>query len=173
MKPFKMIICLTVMLMVFLPLTLQGSNLDLPETVKLDKLAKLYEGVEFDHEMHTEIADDCTVCHHHTVGMPSSNENCSKCHNTETVPGKVACADCHALDPFSAEYLAANAPGNGHYHIDKPGLKAAYHLNCLNCHEEMGGPEGCEDCHERTKLGDAFYRSGSYAPKGSGVGSAH
>jgi hypothetical protein len=173
MKSFKGITLILVVLAVSLPFSGMARNLDLPDTVILDKLVNLYQGAEFDHEMHTEIAEDCTLCHHHSVGIPATDEKCARCHNTESVLERVACGDCHAVEPFSAQYLSEKEAETGLYHVDKPGLKAAYHLNCLNCHVEMGGPEGCEDCHERTELGDAFYRSGSYAPKGGGRGSAH
>ncbi len=173
MKPFKRIAFILVVLVVSFPLSGVARNLDLPGTVMLDKLVRLYSAAEFDHEYHTEIADDCTLCHHHSVGIPTTNEKCAKCHKSEDVLENVACVDCHAVDPFSAQYLQTTEADKDLYHIDKPGLKAAYHLNCLNCHIVMGGPEGCEDCHERTELGNAFYRSGSYAPKGDKGGSAH
>jgi len=173
MKSFKRIILILVVLAVGLPFSGMARNLDLPDTVVLDSLVDLYQGVDFDHEMHTEIAEDCTVCHHHSVGIPATDERCAPCHNTESVLKSVACKDCHSAEPFSAQYLSEKETEVGHYHLDKPGLKAAYHLNCLNCHVETGGPDGCEDCHERTELGNAFYRSGSYAPKGSGRGSSH
>jgi len=108
------------------------------------------------------------------VGIPATDERCARCHGSEEIVlENIACVDCHSVEPFSAEYLSGKEAEEGLYHIDKPGLKAAYHLNCLNCHVEMGGPEGCEDCHERTELGDSFYRSGSYAPKGGKGESTH
>ena len=155
------------------PLSGQARNLDLPGTVMLDKLTRLYSGVEFDHEYHLEIADDCTRCHHHSVGIPATNEKCVKCHSSVDVLDNVACGDCHAADPFSAAYLKTKEGELDVYHIDKPGLKAAYHLGCLDCHMEMGGPEGCEDCHERTEMGNAFYRSGEYAPSGGIEAKSH
>jgi len=173
MKSFKGITLILVVLAVSLPFSGLARNLDLPDTVILDKLVNLYQAAEFDHEMHVEIAEDCTLCHHHSVGIPAADEKCARCHNTESVLESVACEDCHSAEPFSAQYLSEKEAEVGPYHLDKPGLKAAYHLNCLNCHVEMGGPEGCEDCHERTELGDAFYRSGSYAPKSGERGSAH
>ena len=173
MKPLKWITITVIGLIITFPLSGLARNLDLPEVVMLDKLVHLYSQARFDHEYHVEIADDCTRCHHHTVGIPPSDENCARCHSTENVLEKVACSDCHAVDPFSAEYLSSKESIDDNYHIDRPGLKAAYHLNCLNCHIEMGGPEGCEDCHERTELGNAFYRSGSYAPKGGEGVSTH
>ncbi len=173
MKPLNWITFILVLLVAGLPLSGLARNLDLPEVVVLDKLVYLYSAAEFDHEYHTEIADDCTLCHHHSVGIPTTNEKCARCHNTEEILEKVACIDCHSMEPFSARYLSEKEAEEDVYHIDKPGLKAAYHLNCLNCHIEMGGPAGCEDCHERTELGNAYYRSGSYAPKGVKGGSTH
>lgn len=173
MKSLKKTTFILVVLAVTLPLTGLARNLELPETVMLDKLVHLYSAAEFDHAFHTEIADDCTVCHHHSVGIPTTDEKCARCHGSEEVLDRIACVDCHAADPFSAQYLGAKEAEKDAFHIDQPGLKAAYHLNCLNCHLEMGGPAGCEDCHERTDLGNAFYRSGNYAPKGGSTGSAH
>ena len=72
------------------------------------------------------------------------------------------------MQPFSAASLREKDPNT--YHTGKPGLKAAYHLNCLGCHEKNGGPTGCTDCHTRTVEGDKFYRAGEYAPKKSAGG---
>lgn len=173
MKSLSRITFTLVVLAVSLPLSGLAGDLVLPETVMIDKLAHLYSPAEFDHEYHVEIAEDCTLCHHHTVGMPASSERCAKCHDSGVTLQSVACVGFHAVEPFSADYLNAKEADKDVYHIDKPGLKAAYHLNCLNCHVEMGGPGGCEDCHERTEPGNAFYRSGSYAPEGRKAGSAH
>jgi len=173
MKPLKRITFILVVLAVSLPFYGLARNLDLPEIVILDKLEHLYSSVEFDHEYHLDIADDCTYCHHHSVGIPTTNEKCFKCHNSESVLESVACKNCHSFEPFSARYLSEKEAEKDIYHIDKPGLKAAYHLNCLKCHVEMAGPSDCEGCHERTELGNAFYRSGSYAPKGGKGGSSH
>lgn len=173
MKLIKGTILILMALAVSIPLTGLARNLDPPGTVILDKLVHLYSAAEFDHEYHTEIADDCTWCHHHSVGIPNTDERCFKCHNSDDVLDSVSCGSCHAVQPFSAQYLKVKEAERDIYHMDKPGLKAAYHFKCLNCHLEMGGPEGCEDCHERTEEGNAFYRSGSHAPKGGGAGSAH
>lgn len=173
MKLFKWIAGPVIALMLCLPFTSHGDTSLLPEMVTLDSLAQLYEGVEFDHDMHLDIAADCTVCHHHAAGVPTTKENCARCHGAGDVLELEACENCHIADPFSAETITAKETDPSIYHIDKPGLKAAYHLNCLDCHDEMGGPVGCEDCHERTEVGDAFYHSGEYAPSGEGARPAH
>jgi hypothetical protein len=89
-----------------------------PEVLILDALEKRYEPVTFSHDMHTLMADDCATCHHHSD------------------PGQtLACGECHgdAFDPKN---------------LNMPGLKGAYHLQCMGCHQEMdSGPTGCTECH--------------------------
>ncbi|MGK2944325.1 MAG: cytochrome c3 family protein, partial [Desulfuromonadales bacterium] len=58
-------------LMMALVLVATGSLIqaaDMPEQASLDTLAKLFDGVEFDHAMHTDLGEDCSACHHHTTG---------------------------------------------------------------------------------------------------------
>jgi len=135
---------------------------DAPETVEIDSLAKLYNGVHFDHAMHTEIAS-CGQCHHHTTGDKVTDPNCVRCHAKSGEADTVACRDCHSRERFSKEDLSKL--DNPHlYHIDKPGLKGAYHLNCVECHQKMGGPTGCQDCHGMTAAGEQMFHAGKHAP---------
>lgn len=148
---------------------------DGPDQVKLDKLASLFDAVNFNHAAHVEIAEDCATCHHHTTGDRAGKGRCERCH-AQTQYRKttaVACRDCHVADPFTAAQLERKADDRFQYHVDKPGLKAAYHWSCLGCHEESGGPTGCEDCHSRTVAGEEFYRSGKFAPKASASTAHH
>ncbi len=138
--------------------------MDYPDEIEIDNLANLYEAVVFDHAMHVDATDGCADCHHHTTGTEVSNEYCVKCHDDEVEMDVVACLDCHSADPVSADNLHNPKPGY-FYHNDKPNLKAAYHLNCIGCHQEVDGPIGCEDCHAKTEAGDKFYRSGKFAPE--------
>ena len=132
---------------------------DEPDSVVLDSLVNLYEAVEFDHMLHTELGEDCSVCHHHTTGTGPENANCARCHADSPENDVVACSSCHEVEPFAAEVLKKKAENPLLYHNDKPGLKAVYHLNCISCHEDMDGPTGCQDCHARTEAGDAFYHA--------------
>ncbi len=136
---------------------------DFPDEVELDALADLYEPVIFDHAMHVEVAEDCSTCHHHTTGTEPVNSYCLKCHQGEEDMDTVACQDCHSGPANSTK----DAGPEFVYHDDQPNLKAAYHLNCLGCHREVGGPVGCEDCHAKTEAGDKFYHSGKFAPETS------
>ncbi len=130
---------------------------DAPESVEIDSLSDLYEPVEFDHTLHLDVAE-CQECHHHTTGQPPTNENCLRCHANSGESDAISCSDCHAADRFSASDLEARG-NSALYHIDKPGLKGAYHLNCVGCHEENGAPTGCQDCHAMTDKGRAFFET--------------
>ena len=136
-----------------------------PGTVTINRLAELYDAVTFDHTAHVEIAGDCASCHHHTTGDGAGGERCNRCHADSPKSASVACNNCHEVDPFSAVQLERKADDRYPYHIDKPGLKAAYHWNCLGCHQDSGGPTDCNDCHARTEDGDKLFYSGAYAPK--------
>lgn len=91
-----------------------------PEVLILGALEKRYEPVTFSHDTHTLTADDCGTCHHHSQ------------------PGQTpACKECHGA-PFDPKNL------------NMPGLKGAYHLQCMGCHQEMdSGPKGCTECHSK------------------------
>ncbi len=136
---------------------------DFPDEVELDALTNLYEPVMFDHAMHVEVAEDCSVCHHHTTGSAPVNSYCLKCHQGEEDMDVVACQDCHA-SPATVGLADPTVEQEFVFHDDQPNLKAAYHLNCMGCHREVGGPVGCEDCHAKTDAGHKFYHSGDYAP---------
>ncbi len=146
--------------------------MDYPAEIEIDALANLYEPVVFGHEMHVFMTESCADCHHHTTGTGAESEYCAKCHDGEVEMDSVACQDCHSADPLSPENLHNPKPGYV-YHNDQPNLKAAYHLNCLGCHQEVGGPTGCEDCHVKTEAGDKFYRSGEFAPEEAAHSSGH
>ena len=139
---------------------------NVPAMVTIDSLSWLYGEVEFDHEMHIDLTEDCSDCHHHTTGTGTTSRECGQCHSDSRGTEAVACGACHLKQPFSAQNIMEKEQNLDLFHNDKPGLKAVFHLNCLNCHEEEGAPVGCQDCHERTETGHAFYDSGKYAPAG-------
>jgi hypothetical protein len=136
-----------------------------PEMVEIDSLAQLYEPVIFDHAMHVDVTEgSCATCHHHTTGDTVEDINCVKCHADSGPADEVSCQGCHAAKRFDADYLKKMAEDYTLYHTDKVGLKAAYHLRCMGCHEEMGAGNGCQDCHPRNDAGDKIFHAGSYAP---------
>jgi hypothetical protein len=115
-----------------------------PDEVCLDSLSEV--PVPFDHQLHVSYAA-CVECHHHTTGDSPSDPSCSSCHRSNGEEYNITCQDCHPIDRYSPEYLG-NLNTTTRYHIDIPGLKGAYHLNCIHCHEAIGtGPTGCNECH--------------------------
>ncbi len=146
-------------------------GITVPDTVTLNTQSKLFKPFEFDHAKHIELTKECSYCHHHTTGTLVQDSNCVRCHRNSSATAIVSCRGCHLVDPFSAAAINENNPKN--YHHDKPSLKAAMHRNCIGCHEKMTGPTGCQDCHQRTKEGDAFYKSGEFAPKNKAVKGGH
>lgn len=81
-----------------------------------------YYPVRFMHAKHGLLARDCAVCHHYVPAEGRDIVGCSSCHQ----------------QPF-----APAAP-------ERPGLKAAYHLQCMACHDKEGkGPVSCTGCHAK------------------------
>ena len=77
--------------------------------------------VPFDHAGHAEwaeIAGGCVLCHHHTPEGAAHP----------------ACRTCHEV-AFKHEDLR------------KPGLKGAYHRQCMGCHREWSHETKCKTCH--------------------------
>lgn len=153
-------------------------QLDAPETVTIDALANLYQPVEFSHKRHSKLAP-CKDCHHHTTGHQDMDPNCVRCHAHSPEAATVSCKQCHTSRQFYPEQVAA-ADNPNLYHIDKPGLKGAYHLNCVPCHVAKNAPSHCEGCHALTDAGRRFFHLGdqpqgkaSPAKAGSAAGSSH
>ncbi len=123
------------------PVTGTFPDADIPETVLIKTVSKKYEPVKMPHRQmvktmvgglkdsklaayfHREPGTICQSCHHHS---PAAKK-------------PPACASCHA-QPFDAKN-----PG-------KPGLMAAYHLQCMGCHENMKIERPvathCTGCHK-------------------------
>jgi hypothetical protein len=100
-----------------------------PATVILDELENLYAPVNFDHKAHAEmvkLSGGCEICHHFT---PPNQEH-------------PACIDCHPTSII-------------HEDLAQPGLKGAYHRNCMSCHQEWDVDTACEICHEKKVPGQA------------------
>jgi hypothetical protein len=93
-----------------------------PATVVLKELANRYKPVTFAHKLHAKMAgmgDGCASCHHHDED------------------GRIqACKACHAPDGQSED-------------LRKPGLKGAYHRQCVACHREWSHSDACGFCHLR------------------------
>jgi hypothetical protein len=114
---------------------------DIPETVMIKPLSRQYEPVKLPHRkivltlangvkdsklagyFHREPGTVCQGCHHHS---PAAKK-------------PPACASCHGK-PFDERGLS------------KPGLMAAYHIQCMECHKQMGIEKPvathCTGCHK-------------------------
>ncbi|MCF6290791.1 MAG: cytochrome c family protein [Desulfobacterales bacterium] len=137
-----------------------------PATIILDSLAKYYDPVEFDHGMHIEyLENDCSHCHHHTIGTPGTGtQNCKICHKYEPEAKIVACRGCHLPQPYTTEGLLFTEEEKKLFHKGKPSLKGAYHQFCISCHKEVDGPYTCDGCHMINDKGEQLFREGKYAP---------
>jgi len=152
--------------------TVPASGENLPDRISIESLQELYAPVTFEHAQHITRERDCAVCHHHTNGAPASQNRCLSCHRGGHEVKSMGCRSCHEKEPFSAEQVNGKFKNNLSFHQDKPGLKAAYHLGCIGCHQKKGGPVTCTACHALTNSGEAFYRSGKYAPDSGKAGKA-
>ncbi len=91
-----------------------------PDVIIIDIISDLYVPVVFSHQLHAEMSDmsgGCQICHHHNP------------------PGAIlACRDCHEVSVKRAD-------------LNRPGLKGAYHRQCLGCHREWSHTTKCSICH--------------------------
>ena len=83
-----------------------------------------YGSVRFMHSKHAVVVRDCALCHHHRPLDEAASET-------------VRCSACHQ-EPFKEN------------HLERVGLKAAYHQQCMGCHRQMNkGPVDCAGCHHK------------------------
>lgn len=91
-----------------------------PDSLLLKELEESYQPVHFNHKLHASMAemkDSCGTCHH--FSPPGVIPPCKECHENETNPKNLA----------------------------QPGLKGAYHRQCLSCHREWSHDTKCVVCH--------------------------
>ena len=87
----------------------------------LSELADTYEPVHFNHSLH--------------AGMAEMNDSC---------------VDLSPLQPAgknSRRARSATAPNGNPNNLRQPGLKGAYHRQCLSCHREWSHDTKCVVCH--------------------------
>ncbi len=160
----KLIMMLTGAVMLLVSNVCFGTGI--PDRITINSIQKYYDGVNFNHAAHINNLKDCGLCHHHTTGAQVSDPNCVRCHKNSGAQAVVSCKGCHAAEPFTPEALKRQRDQHPPiFHMDKVGLKGAYHLSCVGCHKKMDGPTGCQDCHKRNDSGDRIFHSGAYTPK--------
>jgi hypothetical protein len=116
----------------------------IPETVKIQKLSDQYEAAVFPHrKIVLKLAEVNTrsqmAAYYHSDPLTL----CQGCHHNSPAALKPPqCASCHGR---SSEAL----------NLTRPGLMAAYHQQCIECHEQMGlekpPSRDCVACHAKRK----------------------
>ena len=110
-------------------ITVHHSAEAVPVDLVLDKVEggpDVYESVKFAHRAHAKMAEmsgGCARCHHYNL--------------TGTI---LACRTCHTAGTASKNQ-----------DLSKPGLKGAYHRECVNCHRESGIDTKCDGACHRAK----------------------
>jgi predicted CXXCH cytochrome family protein len=109
-----------------------------PDTVLLNELENEYQPVPFSHAIHAEMAemwDGCVTCHHRPPEPGAHGVSDDQPHTQAESDQIPSCKSCHPIGADNTD-------------IRKPGLKGAYHRQCLNCHKAWSGENGCVICHE-------------------------
>jgi hypothetical protein len=111
---------------------------DIPEIVEIGSLSDQFEAVEMPHSKMVE-----TLAKH-----ISESSTASFFHGHEDV----VCQGCHHQSPLGETpplCVSCHIAGSPDLELMKPGLKGAYHQQCLGCHESMNlqEPDECIDCH--------------------------
>jgi hypothetical protein len=109
---------------------------DFPETVVIDGMVDRYEASTLPHSKIVAKLDEYVRSSKLARRFHGDTDIlCSGCHHYSPVGTRPPpCRSCHAetADPTR----------------DRPGLKVAYHRQCVGCHIAMDLPQqGCTDCH--------------------------
>ncbi|WDP91811.1 MAG: cytochrome c3 family protein [Desulfobacter sp.] len=114
---------------------------DIPETVEIKTIAEEYKPSSFPHRAVVEaifkqVGDNAMGKSFHKSDLTM----CAGCHhNSPATMTPPQCASCHSKEPDIA--------------TGKPGLKGAYHGQCITCHQKMEVksvlPTDCTKCHEK------------------------
>jgi hypothetical protein len=100
------------------PATATPRAQEFPNVEKEHYLANAYGPAKFAAHEMSPNVISCQTCHHHSTN--GTIQACSTCHN----------------EPFDGTAS------------DKPGLKAAFHQRCAECHQSaFAGPMTCTNCH--------------------------
>ncbi len=114
----------------------------IPEIVTIKQLSEQYDAVALPHrrivlKLQSQIADNPLAERFHT----DPTTLCQGCHhNSPPALKPPQCGSCHGR---SSEAL----------NLNRPGLLAAYHQQCIGCHEQMGiekpASRDCIACHAK------------------------
>lgn len=116
----------------------------IPETVTIKTLSESFEAVKLPHrkivlKLAEGVKDSKMAAYFHTA--PTTL--CQGCHHNS--PSSVKPPQCGSCHGRSSDALNPN----------RPGLMAAYHQECMQCHDKMGlekpGSRECTACHAKRK----------------------
>lgn len=119
------------------------AKLDVPDTVDIGTIAKKYQPVAFNHASHVETLMDAAKGPLAKAFHAKPGVFCQGCHhNTPAGMAPPKCGTCHAQSFQNEE-------------PKRPGLEAAFHIQCNQCHKAMGvaSPKAtdCVACHAAKK----------------------
>lgn len=115
---------------------LPPSSDDFPENVEIALLVNRYQPAKLPHRKIVERLDAAVRKGSLARSLHGATETlCAGCHHHMPVGVRPAeCRSCHGDAALAG--------------VDRPGLEAAYHRQCLGCHQRMGVDKlGCTDCH--------------------------
>ncbi len=112
-----------------------------PETVVIDDLVAEYEATTLPHAKIVRALDSPVRASALAARFHGATETlCSGCHHHS--PAGVRPPACRSCHPETADPVS-----------DRPGLKVAYHRQCVGCHIEMAvEQQGCTDCHRAKEV---------------------
>jgi len=119
---------------------------DIPERTLIDSAADKYKPVDFPHrKIVLKLAEAVNKSPLARSFHQGDQALCMGCHhNSPAAKNPPGCAECHAR-PFNEKNMF------------RPGLKAAYHIQCMECHKAMKiqtpVSTNCVGCHEE-KVGN-------------------
>lgn len=117
----------------------------LPGKVEIKELSNKFQPVTMDHAKHLAglqkgMQDSKLAAYFHS----NPGTICQACHhNSPAAKNPPTCSTCHA----KTQGVVAAAD-----EISRPGLQAAYHGQCMSCHQDMGikpVATACTECHQK------------------------
>ncbi len=112
----------------------------IPETIRINRLEDHYAPCDFPHRKVVTTLVESTQGNKLADYYHSENGGiCHSCHHKQPPTEKPsACVTCHD---------ATKTDSDG-----RPGLKGAYHIQCMECHDQMKiEKNSCTDCHKKKK----------------------
>ncbi len=97
--------------------------------------------VVFTHEAHTEYASDCMDCHHKYEDDDTSDNILDESDLEDNYP------DENVILNIPNEEMTEVKCASCHNYKAKTNSQEAFHGQCIECHENDGGPLMCGECH--------------------------